>query len=233
MTVKYHVNNAGETGKCSATKGGCPFGDDAQHFPNPEDARKSYETSMAAQTVSTVIKNDSGRITAENYDASRFGGLSYDEVTFDEDRIREQLKNETIGGRSNISPERLERDVDSMLRIKKVKWDAEARTGPVNAGDKKVPLRLVPVGSKISSTYGYSDGMVYPPENKNAELKAKYLDGQNNVQYTDANSTVTVHSVPSHAESPNEFALANLAAGELKRQRSRFAWQQSKVKRSV
>lgn len=231
MTVKYHVNNDGETGKCSATKGGCPFGDDAQHFPNPEAARKSYETSMAAQTVATVSKHD--KITADNYDASRFGGFSYDEITFDEERIREQIREETLAGRSNISPERLERDVDYMLRMKKVKWDAEARKGPVKAGDKKVPLRLVPVGSNISSTYGYSDGMVYPPENKNDELKAKYLDGQNNVQYTDANTTVTVHRVPSHGESPNEFALANLAAGELSRQRARFAWQQSKVKRSV
>lgn len=44
----YHVNKeTGEAGKCSATKGKCPFGGSADHFTSPEAARHAYEQSQS------------------------------------------------------------------------------------------------------------------------------------------------------------------------------------------
>ncbi len=44
----YHVNNAtGEAGKCSATKGKCPFGGPNVHYTTEEAARYAYEQTMS------------------------------------------------------------------------------------------------------------------------------------------------------------------------------------------
>ena len=45
--AKYHINDKGEAGICTATQGGCPFGGDAQHYSSAELARSAYELSMA------------------------------------------------------------------------------------------------------------------------------------------------------------------------------------------
>lgn len=44
--AKYHVNAAGEAGPCRATKGGCPFGGEDEHYSSPEAARAAFEESM-------------------------------------------------------------------------------------------------------------------------------------------------------------------------------------------
>lgn len=44
--AKYHVNRAGEAGPCKATKGGCPFGGEDEHYSSPEAARAAFEESM-------------------------------------------------------------------------------------------------------------------------------------------------------------------------------------------
>ena len=42
--AKFHINmKTGEPGKCNATKGGCPFGTDAEHFTSIEAARSNNE----------------------------------------------------------------------------------------------------------------------------------------------------------------------------------------------
>lgn len=47
---KYHVNNDGEPGLCRATIGDCPFGGEAQHYPDKQTAQKAFELSMASST---------------------------------------------------------------------------------------------------------------------------------------------------------------------------------------
>jgi hypothetical protein len=42
-TGLYHINSKGEAGKCTAKKGGCPFGDAEQHYTSSEAAREAYE----------------------------------------------------------------------------------------------------------------------------------------------------------------------------------------------
>lgn len=49
--AKYHVNSAGEAGTCRATKGGCPFGGEDEHYSSPEAARAAFEESMENETT--------------------------------------------------------------------------------------------------------------------------------------------------------------------------------------
>lgn len=52
---KFHVNKAGKTGACSATKGGCPFGGESDHYSTEAEARQSFEDSQGSQ-ITTVSK---------------------------------------------------------------------------------------------------------------------------------------------------------------------------------
>lgn len=47
--MKYHINNEGNAGVCSAEKKECPFGSDYFHYETKEDARKSFENFMNAK----------------------------------------------------------------------------------------------------------------------------------------------------------------------------------------
>jgi hypothetical protein len=62
--AKYHINGRGEPGKCSAQKGGCPFGGEGQHYSTSDDARKAYETVMSSggdwESVSKSSANPQG-----------------------------------------------------------------------------------------------------------------------------------------------------------------------------
>lgn len=53
--AKYHINEKGVPGQCSAQYV-CPFGGAAQHYASPEIAQKAFELSMASATVPTAQK---------------------------------------------------------------------------------------------------------------------------------------------------------------------------------
>lgn len=42
----YHINPAGNVGKCSAKADNCPFGAQDEHYASPEEARLAYERKM-------------------------------------------------------------------------------------------------------------------------------------------------------------------------------------------
>jgi hypothetical protein len=44
--AKYHINDKGNPGKCTAQSGNCPFGDDTKHYSSKEEARNVYENKM-------------------------------------------------------------------------------------------------------------------------------------------------------------------------------------------
>lgn len=46
--AKFHINDKGDAGLCSAAAGRCPFGGEAQHYASKENAQKAFEMSMAA-----------------------------------------------------------------------------------------------------------------------------------------------------------------------------------------
>ncbi len=54
--AKFHVNNKGEAGLCSAIKGNCPFGSDESHFDTIQAARAHYEQVQIQVTVSKLTK---------------------------------------------------------------------------------------------------------------------------------------------------------------------------------
>lgn len=70
--AKFHINNAGEAGQCRATQGGCPFGGEAQHYDNPDAARKAYESSMESSQFPTASK----RVATEAGSLARFDHYS-------------------------------------------------------------------------------------------------------------------------------------------------------------
>lgn len=54
--AKFHINAAGEAGSCSATKGNCPFGGEADHFTSPEAAREAFESKMSGSSLTSLEK---------------------------------------------------------------------------------------------------------------------------------------------------------------------------------
>lgn len=56
--MRYHINpNTGESGKCSAKSGNCPFAGEDQHFTSPEAARSAFEANNSAKTFSMSRKD--------------------------------------------------------------------------------------------------------------------------------------------------------------------------------
>lgn len=53
---KFHINDKGVVGKCSAQPGNCEFGDDFEHFSSPSRAREYYELKNQAQTLTKLSK---------------------------------------------------------------------------------------------------------------------------------------------------------------------------------
>lgn len=54
--TKYHINDEGIPGVCTASIRDCKFGGEAQHYESPEIAQKAYELSMASKTVQKPIR---------------------------------------------------------------------------------------------------------------------------------------------------------------------------------
>lgn len=49
--MSYHINpSTGDSGKCSAKPGNCPFGSDDEHYTSPEAARAAFEASQEVNT---------------------------------------------------------------------------------------------------------------------------------------------------------------------------------------
>ncbi len=54
--MKFHINEAGEPGACSAKKR-CPFGGEDEHYTSPEAARKAYEQQQSESLTSHSKKS--------------------------------------------------------------------------------------------------------------------------------------------------------------------------------
>lgn len=69
MTSKYHINEKGVPGVCTA-KIKCQFGGDAQHYFSPEAAQKAFELSMATETVPSAKKKTTEKPSPVNLPTS-------------------------------------------------------------------------------------------------------------------------------------------------------------------
>lgn len=78
---KFHVNSNGEPGKCTATKGNCPFGDINEHFDSIDEARNFYEESQKDSLVTHAKKKiDPREHDTEIYEL--YDELNKIEITF-------------------------------------------------------------------------------------------------------------------------------------------------------
>lgn len=82
--MKYHVNNNGEAGLCSATKGKCPFGSAAEHFTSADAARSAFEKTQ-----------DGGLASSKKIDAKPLTE-NIVEVTAAQKKLARELANYTL-----------------------------------------------------------------------------------------------------------------------------------------
>lgn len=62
----YHINpKTGASGKCSATKGGCPFGGDEKHYTSAEAARNAFEGTQEVFTPKKTVRSDLSKTLPE------------------------------------------------------------------------------------------------------------------------------------------------------------------------
>lgn len=229
MAGKFHVNNAGEAGQCRATQGGCPFGGDAQHYDNPDSARKAFELSMAASQVPEASKKvvEKELTPEEQFSPEKYGGFSYKEVVFDDKARRDKWlhffrqnarvsKTTMEGAKQNAS--------DSFWREKR-DWNNMARTEPAKPYEMNVPIRLIPTGSQVKIGYSWDQTMRtvgVPVDNGDGDVVGKYKDIANEWDYVQPETSFNLGSVPSDKKvSPRWFA-ANTRAANLKAAREKY-----------
>lgn len=64
--MKFHINPAtGEPGKCSAERGGCPFGGEDDHYTSKEAARAAFEKTNESFSMSLKDMNAQAKTTAD------------------------------------------------------------------------------------------------------------------------------------------------------------------------
>lgn len=57
--MKFHINpTTGDAGKCSATKGQCPFGGESEHYTSADAARSAYENKQGEQAELEAAQKD-------------------------------------------------------------------------------------------------------------------------------------------------------------------------------
>lgn len=204
---KFHINEKGEPGKCSAEVA-CPFGSDDNHYPSPEVARQAYEESNAHQQVPTVSKKiakflrggskkDDLAITLENYNRQDFDDLPYDDVTYDEEHRADKMRRVVADSYKKISRSEREEIVQKKIQEQRARWYRMAETEPAVSYQRQVPLRLVPVGTDIMGDDGNGGRKVIgrveaPSEDEYANFSATYSDLDGTMHYVDPHHPVDV-----------------------------------------
>jgi len=73
---KFHINDKGEAGKCSADVGECPFGVHKPHFDTKKEAQKFYENSQNSFPVNKIKKTKVYRVGSLNPPETHFSDLN-------------------------------------------------------------------------------------------------------------------------------------------------------------
>jgi hypothetical protein len=229
MAGKFHVNNAGEAGQCRATQGGCPFGGDAQHYDNPDSARKAFELSMAASQLPEASKKTVAiELTPEEqYSPEKYGGFTYKEVVFDDKARRARWVHfyKQNARTSRTTMEGVDEAASSSFWREKRDWENMARTEPARSFELNVPIRLVPSGSEVLIGYSWDQSsrlVGVPVDNGDGHVVGKYRDIANEWDYVEQNTSFDLARVPSDKKvSPRWFA-ANTKAANLKAAREQY-----------
>lgn len=205
---KFHVNEKGEPGKCTAEVA-CPFGSDDKHYPSPEIARQAYEENNSHQNIPTLTKRVANFLRGEQkpaipvseYDNRDFDNLLYDQVTFEEEYRANRLRKQFTHSYPKRSSKEREGMVQRALIEERGRWYREAETEPVVSFQRQAPLRMVPAGVEIMGDDGEGGRMVIgrvesPSVDDSGNLAACYTDAEGNMRYVDPNYPVDVGEVP-------------------------------------
>lgn len=74
--MRYHINNEGEAGSCSADVRKCPFGADRPHFDSKKEAQKFYENSQTSFKAKKIKKTKVYRVGTLTPPESHFSDLN-------------------------------------------------------------------------------------------------------------------------------------------------------------
>ena len=96
--IKWHINDKGEVGRCSATKGNCPFGGASgleNHYSSREEAVKTVASSMDGfSNLGTASKKQSNDLFKRNTESLRKSLVDFgvkNSTEFPEVRSTEEL----------------------------------------------------------------------------------------------------------------------------------------------
>lgn len=156
---KFHVNGAGNPGKCRAVIGLCPFGSIEEHHDSPESARVAFEKKNAGKQLPVAVKKVSRREKKEadenleklhnNYDSKQYDNLNFSDVVFDhthhENRLRSSIKRQ----HPKLSRSEVEDAVSIRMNSELASWERRGRTEPAQSFERDVPVRLLPVGTEV------------------------------------------------------------------------------------
>lgn len=235
---KFHVNDSGEPGKCSAQKGGCPFGEDAQHYGSPEDARAAFEFSMASKQIPVSSKKTANEnsytieelMEEDNFDPAKWSGFSYREVTFDRGGLMRDFDERNKN--SPYTKEQLAEVKSRHMAEKRRAWGLEERTDKARSGESKVPVRLIPVGSQVYIGFGKNrkTGVVGTPQIiEGGEVVGRYRDVAGNWDYIGPDTTFDVAEVDENKSLSPRWNEINRNADLLHQERERFYSVSAKV----
>lgn len=81
MKGKFHINSKGEPGVCSASNGGCPFG---EHYSTVEEAQKAYDKTWGEGHLKSLNKTKRNN---KNSPSEKLNKLeeTYSDLQFEED----------------------------------------------------------------------------------------------------------------------------------------------------
>lgn len=175
--AKFHINSSGEAGNCRAEKGGCPFGDDDQHYASAEEASKAYESKMADQVVpEPAEKKGSRERPLPKIDASTEKKTPTEEFR----RIERELSENhdrllRLTGRKDAAAEAEREEIDEIRKVLAAAYQVAYRNLPdyQEREDYKKSLVVEEDIRKIEGSIKYLHNLSYAPRQK-GESRAAY-----------------------------------------------------------
>ena len=70
--AKYHINDRGNSGRCFAREGHCPFGDSTQHYGSKDEARAAYEKQNQEASLTSIHRAKQAKLERWQSGLTRF-----------------------------------------------------------------------------------------------------------------------------------------------------------------
>lgn len=182
------------------------------------DSRWEDENLVAKRLamVRSAYTQTERKLTNDNYEASKWGGVALADLKFDHQAI---LDREAARGTSELSAR------EAAVRAKQV-WDSKARTAMASPNEDGVPMRLIPVGAEIAVSPRRYDGSVdvgivmAPQIKEDGSIMGRVKTKHGVVEF----SPGTMHNVGYFDETKNlspRWKFSNEMAAIIKEQRER------------